>query len=105
MHYYLFRKNTPYCGTEDYEVVESDTPISVEDMKELRKEMARDHGEKYVYLVEQNFDDEENYDTEEDFQDALQDAIDSYYCDCECFLEDITTDKEKREEWASDYGA
>lgn len=77
--------DTPYCGTYDYKLFALDEKESIEDLKIE----AENHFESYSYLAEAEVC-EEDYDTFEDFEVGLVEAIEEYWSCCSSGLEEIT---------------
>lgn len=82
MKYVKFYGSAGFCGTnyEEYEAFEDS--VTEEEIQEISNDKGQNNGEDYEYLATQGYD-EEDYDSLEDFEEAQQMAIESYWEDCE----------------------
>lgn len=95
MRYIKFRGNAGYCGTdlEQYEAFEDS--MTNEALDEYASDLAHEHGDGYEYLATQGID-EDDFDSEEDYECALEEAQDNYWADVYCTWEEVS--KEEYEE-------
>lgn len=89
MRYFKIWVDTPYCGTYDCQLFALDEKESIEDLKKEEENFAENHFVLYDYLAESEVY-EEDYDTYEDFEIALADAIEEYWSSCSSGIEEIT---------------
>ena len=84
MFYFRFTAETPYCGTEatDYRIFK-ERPTDAE-LDEMAADFGQINAESYEYLV--TGWDYDNYETEEEMEEALE----NYYADCYSGWEEIT---------------
>ena len=75
MKYYEIEGGTDYCGTDFTEYIAVDDN---ENILGIMEDMAVQNAEGYEYMCEIGMD-EEDYDTEEDFETALEDAHDEFW--------------------------
>ena len=81
--YYVGKYSTPYCGTEEYHLFLAESPREVEDWME---EGIYDYSSLYEYLVGEP----DNFDSEEEYERAIEwYQDDCYYEVWEATEEDI----------------
>ena len=84
MFYYKFTAQAVYCGTETVFYEEFEHQPTEEELNEMADDYCRENAESFEYLVT-GWDDE-NFETEEEREEALE----SYREDCSCEWEEIT---------------
>lgn len=91
MRYFKIWADTPYCGTYDCQLFALDVGEneSIEILKIEEENFAQDHFDSYSYLAAEEVD-EEDYDTLDDFEIGLADAIEEYWGSCSSGIEEIT---------------
>lgn len=89
MKYFKIWVDTPYCGTYDCQLFALDEKESIEDLKIEEEIFAENHFDSYSYLAEEGVY-EEDYDTLEDFEIGLANAIEEYWNSCGSGIEEIT---------------
>lgn len=89
MRYFKMWVDTPYCGTYDCQLFALDEKESIEDLKIEEENFAENYFDSYSYLAEEEVC-EEDYDTFEDFEVGLVEAIEEYWSSCSSGLEEIT---------------
>ena len=90
MFYYRLTAQTPFCGTDNEYYYSFEEEPSRGELQEMAEQLARENGESFEYLLT-GWDDDEF-----DDPDEKQEALDNYYADCYCEIEEIS--KEEFEE-------
>lgn len=92
MRYIKFSGNAGYCGTdlEQYEAFEDST--TNEALDEYAGDLAHEHGDGYEYLATQGID-EDDFDSEEDYEYALEEAQDNYWADVYCTWTEVSEEE------------
>ena len=94
MRYIKFFGNAGFCGTsvEIYDLFLDE--MTDEELNDLADEKYQELGELYEYLATQEYD-EEDYDTQEDFEEALNQAIEWYWEDVYVGWKEVTEEEYK----------
>jgi hypothetical protein len=95
MRYIKFCAETHYCGTYVADYVEYEDIVSDEVIECDAAQFGEDLADSYEYLAEQDVD-REDYATDDDYETALQEAIEDYRANCYYSWKEIT--KEEYEE-------
>ena len=92
MRYIKFFGSASFCGTdvEIYDLFLGET--TDEELDDLAYEKRQELGESYEYLATQGYD-EEDYDTQEDFEEALNQAIEWYWESVYVGWEEVTEEE------------
>lgn len=90
MRYFKIWVDTPYCGTYDCQL------LALEDNDKIDRTLAEEEDifthnffDSFEYLAIEGID-EEDYDTYDDFEIALSDAIDEYWGGCSNGIDEIS---------------
>lgn len=94
MRYIKFFGSACFCGTDEevYDLFLDET--TDEELDDIAEQKRRELGESYEYLATQGYD-EEDYDSEEDFEEALDQAIEWYWEDVYVGWEEVTEEEYK----------
>jgi hypothetical protein len=87
MFYYKFTAQTPFCGTDNEYYCASKEELSRGELQEMAEQYATENGESFEYLVT-GWDDDEF-----DDPDERQEALNNYYADCCCEIEEISEEE------------
>ena len=92
MRYIKFYGSAGFCGTDEevYDLFLDET--TDEELDDVAEEKYRELGESYEYLATQEYD-EEDYETVEDFEEALDQAIEWYWEDVYVGWEEVTEEE------------
>ena len=92
MRYIKFYGNAGFCGTdfEEYDFFLDE--FTDEELDDAAETMRQQFGESYEYLATQGYD-EEDYDTEEDFEEALDQAVEWYWDSVWVAWEEVTEEE------------
>ena len=87
MYYYKFSCDAGYCGTDQIHYLESEEPLTEEEINEICNGHQQDAFDSYSYLATGWGEDFEDEQAEEDFREG-----------CTCYCEEIS-EEEYREDW------
>lgn len=92
MRYIKFSGDAGYCGTnlEQYEAFEDS--ITDEELDEYADDLAHDLGDDYEYIAMQGID-EDDFDSEEDYEYALEEAQENYRADVYCIWTEVSEEE------------
>lgn len=91
MYYYHFIADTPYCGTEYHELLETKQLMTQKEIKEYCEDVRIQNAECYSYLETGWEDDWES-----------EEQAEEYFSNCSCYCEEIT-DPDRWEELKEEY--
>lgn len=92
-YYYLLKADTPYAGTDNYEIVDSEAPLTDEELNVYKDDFNRSNAESYEYCYTGWGEEADPDELEED-----------YYAECWCDVIEETTDPDIVKEWREEYG-
>jgi hypothetical protein len=95
VHFYL---TTPYCGFDEDKYICFKQEQTKEHLNEYLDELVQDHTESLMYLATEDID-SDDYETLEDYDDAIEQAQEFFRSDCWCNFDIIT-----KEEWQNNEG-
>lgn len=92
---WLIKASAPVCGTDTYYLAYSeDNPEYLEDWVDMEIDIIQDLWDNYSWCL--HLDDEE-YDSEEEEQEAYDQAFEDWRCDCEIIVEEVESEEEIEE--------
>lgn len=77
MKYYVFKGNTPYCGTDFEEYIAFGDEVTEEELADYAEELAMGQADSFEYLVT-GWDNENEY-NEEDLEYFRNDTLENTY--------------------------
>jgi hypothetical protein len=92
MKYIKFFGSAGFCGTDEEVYDLFLDGITDEELDDTAEEKRRELGESYEYLATQGYD-EEDYDIEDDFEEALDQAIEWYWENVSVGWEEVTEEE------------
>ena len=97
MRYIKFSGDAGYCGTtfEHYEKFEESEVLDTDYLDSYLEDLIHDNGELYEYLATGHMD-EDDYDSLDDFEEALEQATEDFWGSCSGTWEEVS--KEEYEE-------
>ena len=87
MFYVKFTASTPYCGTENSYCQAFENRPTNRKLEDYANEFCTSNAEGFEYLITGL--DYDNYETEEEMEEALN----NYYADCDCYFEEISEEE------------
>lgn len=90
MKYVKFEGGNGYCGCDFEEYVAfEDEDFNEKAMDDYAAELAHSNAECYDYIVENGLDEDE-YDSEEEWNEARDQAYEDYYAGTDCSWKEVT---------------
>lgn len=89
---WLIKASAPVCGTDTYYLAYSeDNPEYIKEWSDIEDQIIQDLWDSYSWCL--HLDDEE-YDSEEEEQEAYDQAYEDWKCDCEISVEEVESKEE-----------
>ena len=88
MRYIKFSMCAGYAGTHDYEYRVFEDTCTDEELHEIAEDIGNDHAEMYEFLAANDID-RSDYDTQEEYDEVYEAAIEDYWADVSCTWEEI----------------
>lgn len=94
MYYYKFTASTQYVGTDNDFYIKTKEPLTPTEIKELCDEYARDNGEQYEYMLDNEYEDAEDmYNSEREWQNEWDNGRQWYRENLSCECEEIAEEE------------
>ena len=90
MRYIKFICDTPFCGADLEMYVAFEDDYTDENLDQYAADLAYENGESYEDIEGDYFIYREDYDTEEDYEEAIFEAESEYYSECSGDWEEVS---------------